>query len=71
MTIRLNRGCLLHITGVAGLNPTILNGYTHSPGYSSTKTAVRLATNLYDVNTEKHLVGEVRKIVPCACQPVD
>jgi len=28
-------------------------GYTHSPGYSSTKTFYRLATNLYDVKTEK------------------
>lgn len=27
--------------------------YAHSPGYSSTKTTVRLATNLYDVKTEK------------------
>jgi hypothetical protein len=28
-------------------------GYAHSPGYSSTKTFYRLATNLYDVKTEK------------------
>ena len=28
-------------------------GYTHSPGYSSTNTFYRLATNLYDVKTEK------------------
>lgn len=28
-------------------------GYTHEPGYSRTNTLVRLATNLYDVNTEK------------------
>ena len=28
-------------------------GYSHSPGYSSTKNTVRLATNLYDVKTEK------------------
>jgi hypothetical protein len=28
-------------------------GHAHRPGYSSTKTTVRLATNLYDVKTEK------------------
>ena len=28
-------------------------GYAHSPGYSSTNTSYRLATNLYDVKTEK------------------